>query len=189
MHGRTVTALAVSAGLLLGAAWRPPLGMATEVVPARVTPTLAATATLASLTRPPSEVPQALDPGVAEETCVACRLAQQTTGSLPLGSFTLDPELSVDGVVVRVAAPDPHVRATLWQAMLARGALLDALRSGESMPLCESCAARRALLSQVEIRAQRTASGLTLAYASKNPAVVRQIHTLVRGLQAAPIQF
>jgi hypothetical protein len=189
MSAKTLGALATIMGLLLAAgvlASSSTRKQANAVLDPRA---LTAGEAPARFSGPPSEVPPPLDPDADAARCVACRLAQRTTGSLPAGSFTLEPEVSADGVVVRVIATDPQARATLWQSMLARSALLEALRNGESMPLCASCTARRALISQVEIRARRTASGLILAYASKNPAIVQQIQALVRGVQANPVRF
>jgi hypothetical protein len=186
-HRSGLLALAV-AMLVAGAGLAAPR-LAPVRTPGFEAPALAPQPGPARLAVPRAEVPAPPDSSVNEEQCAVCRLAERTTGALPPGSFTLDPELSPDGAVVQVRAPDPQVRATLWQAMVARGALLEAMRNGEAMQLCTSCAARRSLLSQVEIRAQRTPSGLTLAYASKNPTIVEQLHSLVRGLQAGPVQF
>jgi hypothetical protein len=189
MGTNTLAALATGAGLLVAVAV-----LASSGVPGRggtplESPGLAGQDTVPKLSVQRPEAPQPPAPDANDERCVACRLATRTTGALAPGSFTLAPEMVANGAVLRITSPDPHVRATLWQAMLERSALLTALRSGKAMTLCSSCAARRALISQVEFRAQRTAGGLTLAYASKNPAVVAQLHALVRSVQAEPVPF
>jgi hypothetical protein len=177
------------AGLLLAAVVWASAGVPGQRGAPLESPLLAGQGTAPKLSVQRPEAPQLPAPHADDERCVACRLATRTTGALAPGSFTLAPEMVADGAVLRITSPDPHVRATLWQAMLERSALLTALRSGKAMMLCSSCAARRALISQVEIRAQRTAGGLTLAYASKNPAVVAQLHALVRSVQAEPVPF
>lgn len=162
------------------AAWQDPLpgtaGLLEAGAPASLSPS-----------RP--EAPRSPLPDPGPETCVICRLARQTTGSLPPGSFTLAPEIAADGAVVRVAAADPTVRAALWEAMQAREELLAALRGGAPLPLCERCAMRRTWLAEVETHAERTAFGLRLAYASHNPEIVQHLHALVRGYQSASVRF
>ncbi len=186
---RSLAALVAASILLAAASGRPSPQMAGPAGAALKIPVPTGQEAAPSLMAPHSEIPQPIDPEASEERCVACRLALRTTGSLPPGSFTLAPEIASDGALVHVTAVDPRVRESLWQAMEARGALLEAMRKGTSMPLCRSCAMRRSLLAELEIRARRTPTGLDLAYASKNRSIVEQLHTLVREALGAPTAY
>jgi glucose/arabinose dehydrogenase len=137
-----------------------------------------------STPRPESPPPPAA--GHAPEHCAACRLASRTTGTLPAGAWTLESRPLSNGVALHVTSADPAVRDTLWKATLARGELIAALRSGETVDLCSSCDAQRGAISGVEIAARRTTDGLLLVYTSVDPQIVQRLHELVRTSDLSP---
>ena len=140
-----------------------------------------------SLPRP--EAPPAYDSEVEFERCVVCRLAASSTGRLPSGSYRVEGSATASGAALRLVSDDPVVRDALWQATLARGHLLSALRAGADLDLCRSCRMQRAALTDLEITARRIPEGVALVYASRSPVVVQQIHTVVRAGIDAPLQF
>jgi hypothetical protein len=141
------------------------------------------------LDRPPAEAPVPLDPETDTERCAACRLAAGTTGQLPAGSFDLRPQVLEDGVALRVTSSDRAVRDALWKATMARGELLEALRTGAPVQLCTECRRRITMLTELKIAARRIPDGMVLVYTSEREDVVRHIHAILRAAQEAPVQF
>jgi hypothetical protein len=142
-----------------------------------------------SLDRPPAESPVPLNPESDVEHCAACRLAAGTTGQLAPGSFELRPEVLEDGVSLRITSNDRAVRDALWKATLARGELLEALRTGAPVQLCSECRARVAMLTELKIVAHRIPEGMVLVYTSEREDVVRHIHAIVQATHEVPVQF
>jgi len=164
------------------AAWQIPVAARPRLDPQAVPPP-------PRLETPHREAPQPIDPEADVQTCAACRLAAQTSGTLPSGSYLMSPEVLEDGVALRVTSSDQQVRDTLWKSTLARGALLDAMRTGSPVHLCAQCRERISMLADLKIEARRIPEGMVLVYTSASPEVVRHIHAIVRATQVAPVQF
>jgi hypothetical protein len=141
------------------------------------------------LFQPRTETPTPLDPDAEHERCAACRLAAATTGQLPAGSYRIESRAVADGVLLSVTASEAPVREALWKAMEARAALVEALRAGDAVQLCDACRARHVLLADLRIAARRTPEGLVLVYTSPTDAVVRRIQAVLRQTGSAPVQF
>ena len=141
------------------------------------------------LSEPRPEFPPPLDSDARPDRCTVCRLAAATTGKLPVTAFHIEGSATLNGAALRLVSTDPAVREALWQATVARGELLSALRSGADLELCPSCRDRRATLADLDISAQRIPQGVLLVYTSSSPAVVQQIHTVVDAGRDGPLRF
>ena len=141
------------------------------------------------LSDPRPELSPPLDSEAEPDRCTVCRLAAATTGNLPASAYHIEGSATVNGAALRLVSTDPAVREALWQATIARGELMAALRSGTELELCPSCRDRRATLADLDISAQRIPQGVLLVYTSSSPTVVQQIHTVVDAGRDAPLQF
>lgn len=130
------------------------------------------------LARPRFELPP-LDPEADIRSCAVCRLAAATTGQIPTDAFRIESAMIDRGATLRLLSDDPAVRDALWQATLARGRVLAALRAGDGIHLCAWCRDRRMLLVDLEISARRIPEGVMLVYTSASPTVVHQIQAAV----------
>jgi hypothetical protein len=169
-----------------------PTGAATTPAPARVPelpplPPVAVPARFAGqFAGPQSEIPP-LDPETDIQTCAVCRLAAATTSRLPNDAFRVESQVIEYGATLRLVSADPTVRDALWQATVARGQLLAALRAGSGVHLCAWCRERHEMLPDLEISARRIPEGVFLVYTSASPAVVRQIQMAVRAGSDVPL--
>ncbi len=141
------------------------------------------------LTAPQREVPAQLDPDVTPRDCAACKLADGTTGRIPLAGIHLESQLLPDGIAVRATANDPDARELLWKAAVARGELVQTLRTGENTHLCAACRARSEMLRDLHISAHRIPTGVELVYTSTSPEIVKQIFAALRATQLVPARF
>jgi len=149
--------------------------------PLRVPPDLAD-----QLVRPRFELPP-LDPEADIRSCTVCQLAQATTGRIAADAFRIESALTERGATLRLLSEDASVRDALWEATLARGRVLAALRAGDGVHLCSSCRERRELLADLEISARRIPEGVILVYSSASPTVVRQIQMVVSAGSDIPL--
>src|SRR5262245_711314 len=170
-----VTAWARPAAAPLGAT--PPLGASSALVDARQRLDPPASPRLEA-TQPESPAP--LDRDVTPRGCAACRLADETTGRIPLETLHVQTRALQDGMVVRATVLDPETRELLWKAMVARGELIESLRGGHGRDLCNACAQRSEMLAALQIAVRRIPDGVEIYYTSTHPEVVRQIHDAAR---------
>jgi hypothetical protein len=142
-----------------------------------------------SLLQTRSEAPRPLDPVAEHADCAACRVADATTGYLARSAYDVEARLLEDGVALRFTSGDAAVRAALWKAAEARAGLVDALRSGASVRLCQPCRARSAWLADLRIGARRLPDGLLIVYTSTSDAIVRRIQATVQESGAGSLRF
>jgi hypothetical protein len=129
------------------------------------------------------ESPAPLDRDVTPRACAACRMADETTGRIPLETLHVQTRALQDGMVVRATVLDQEGRDLLWKAMVARGELIETLRGGHGRDLCEACAQRSEMLAALQIAVRRIPDGVEIFYTSTHPGVVRQIHAAARTTQ------
>jgi len=141
------------------------------------------------LTAPQREVPPQLDPDVTPRDCAACKLADETTSRIPVAAIHLESQVLPDGIAVRATADDPDAREFLWKAAVARGELIQTLRTGENAHLCAACRARSEMLRDLHISARRIPTGVELVYTSTSPDIVKQIYAALRAAQLVPARF
>jgi hypothetical protein len=141
------------------------------------------------LAPPRSEAPAPFDRDVTPRECAACRLADATTGRIAVENLHVRVQALDDGVAVRATATDPEERELLWRAMVARGELIESLRSGDTHDLCDACSLRSELLASLRISVRRIADGVELVYTSTSPGVVREIHAAGRATQPFVTRF
>src|SRR5262245_36958450 len=142
-----------------------------------------------SLTPRRPEAPAPLDPDVTPRECDACKLADATSGKIPLEAIHLASRVLPDGIAVRATADDPQWRELLWKAAIARGELIESLRSGSGTHLCATCKLRSDMLRDLHIATRRIPEGVELQYTSASPDVVRRIHAALRATQQLPVRF
>jgi hypothetical protein len=142
-----------------------------------------------SLTQPRPETPPQLDPDVTPRDCDACKLADATSGKIPLEAIHLASRVLPDGIAVRATADDPQSRELLWKAVIARGELIESLRSGSGTHLCATCKRQNELLRDLHIETRRIPEGVELQYTSASPDVVRRIHAALQATQQLPARF
>ena len=144
---------------------------------------------LQTVSLPPAAIAPRLDdprpeapiaPRLEDTNCAACQLAARTIGQLPVDALQLRAQPVENGILLRVTAKDPEARETVWKATMARGELMAALRSGESIHLCDACTASLQRMRDLRISAQRTADGVVLLYTSANSQVVRSLYETLR---------
>jgi len=130
-----------------------------------------------SLERVRPESPLTRDRQASE--CAACRVALA-------GAFLSDQHVQLEsrrldnGVALRFTSQDSAVRDQLWKATLARGEMVEALRTGgDQVSLCDHCRARRDVLADLQIAAQRIPEGVVVVYTSARPEVVRDLMHLL----------
>jgi len=141
------------------------------------------------LTQPRPEMPPPLDPDVTPRDCDACKLADATSGKIPLEAIHLASRVLPDGIAVRATADDPQSRELLWKAAIARGELIESLRSGSGTHLCATCKLRSEMLRDLHIATRRIPEGVELQYTSASPDVVRRIHAALSATQQLPVRF
>lgn len=141
------------------------------------------------LLAPKSEAPVPLDPDVTPRDCAACTAADATTGQIPLGAIRVDSRVLPDGITLRATVADPAARELLWKAAVARGEMVDALRSGDRARLCPSCRARAGMLRDLNIATRRIPEGIELVYTSASPVIVKQIQAALSATQQFPVRF
>jgi len=141
------------------------------------------------LLSPRPETPLPIDPDVTPRDCAACKAADATTGQIPLDAIRLDSRVLPDGITLRATVADPAARELLWKAAVARGEMVDALRSGDHARLCPSCRARAELLRDLHISTRRIPEGIELVYTSASPVIVKQIQAALGATQQFPVRF
>jgi len=142
-----------------------------------------------SLTQPRPETPRPLDPEVTPRDCDACKLADATSGKIPLETIHLASRVLPDGIAVRATADDAQSRELLWKAVIARGELIESLRAGTGTHLCATCKRQSELLRDLKIATRRIPEGVELQYTSASPDVVRRIHAALQATQQLPVRF
>jgi hypothetical protein len=158
--------LAIAGGAVRAATTSAPTA-ALDPAPLPPLPPLPVPPNLADPLAPPRFELPPLDPEADIEACAVCRLATATTGQIPADAFRIEGTLVEHGATLRLLSSDAAVRDALWQATLARGCVLAALRA--------------------EISARRIPEGVMLVYTSPSPEVVRQIQTAVRAGSDVPL--
>jgi hypothetical protein len=141
------------------------------------------------LSSPKFETPVPLDPDVTPRDCAACKAADETTGRIPLDTIRFDSRVLPDGITLRATVADPAARELLWKAAVARGELVESLRSSDHTRLCASCRARAEMLRELHIAARRIPEGIELVYTSPSPALVKQIQAALSATQQFPVRF
>ena len=136
----------------------------------------------------PHEAPP-VDGDASPKACAACRLADATTGRIALDDLHIQTAPLADGVSVRATANAPEARELLWKAMVARGELIEALRSGAARDLCGTCRMRSSMLRSLRIEVRRIPDGVELVYTSTSADVVREIHAAARATQPFVTHF
>jgi len=111
--------------------------------------------------------------------CAACRMAMRSGAALNDQTIRLESRRLDNGVALRFTSPDPGVRDQLWKATLMRGEMVEALRTGSQVSLCDPCRARRDSLTDLQIAAQRIPEGVVVVYTSARPEVVRDLMHLL----------
>ena len=131
-----------------------------------------------SLERVRPESPWSPDRQASE--CAACRVALQSGAFLNDQHVQLESRRLDNGVALRFTSQDSAVRDQLWKATLARGEMVEALRTGgDQVNLCGHCRARRDVLADLQIAAQRIPEGVVVVYTSARPEVVRDLMHLL----------
>ena len=141
------------------------------------------------LLSPKFEAPVPLDPDVTPRDCAACKAADETTGRIPVDAIRLDSRVLPDGITLRATVADPAARDLLWKAAVARGELVESLRSSDHTHLCTACRARAEMLRELHISARRIPEGIELVYTSASPALVKQIQAALSATQQFPVRF
>jgi len=130
-----------------------------------------------SLERAKPESPWAHERPSSE--CAACRMAMQSGSVLSDLTIRLESRPLENGVALRFTSADAGVRDQLWKATLIRGEMVEALRTGNEVSLCDHCRARRDVLADLQVAAQRIPEGVVVVYTSTRPEVVRDLMHLL----------
>lgn len=141
------------------------------------------------LLSPKTESPAPIDPDVTPHECDVCKAADNTSGRIPVDAIRLDSRVLPDGITLRATVADPVARELLWKAALARGEMVEALKSGGQGHLCSSCRVRAEMLREMRITARRIPEGIELVYTSPSPTIVKQIQAALSATQQFPVRF
>jgi len=193
-RGRAATVVAAAAVLLVAwavvAAARPPAApLAKHLDPQATRGVRIDPPATPSLESAPREAPAPADGDASPRACAACQLADATTGQIPVEDLHIQTEALIDGVAVRATARDPEARELLWKAMVARGDLIEAMRTGARSDLCDACRLRSELLASLRIAVRRIPDGVELVYTSTSADIVREIHAAARATQPFVTRF
>jgi len=124
------------------------------------------------------ESPRCSDPD-GGGSCTACRVWDYAFAGLDVDAISCESRVVENGVVLRVTAEDPHVQQVLWTISVARHHILDILRRGGRVPLCDACQVNVQAFSAVEIGTSRLPNGVLLMYTSNESEVVETLHMMV----------